>query len=34
MQHLLTDQQQARYAQFREFVALNVEPFADAWDSE
>ncbi len=34
MQHLLTDQQQARYAACREFVAQNVEPFADAWDSE
>ena len=34
MQHLLTDQQQARYAACREFVARNVEPFADVWDSE
>lgn len=34
MQHLLTDQQRTRYAAFKEFVALNVEPFADAWDSE
>ena len=34
MQHLLTDQQKARYAEFKNFVALNVEPFAEAWDRE
>ena len=34
MQHLLTDQQKAKHAEFKNFVALNVEPFADAWDRE
>src|SRR6476660_8016055 len=34
MQHLLTDQQKARHTEFKEFVALNVEPFAEAWDLE
>jgi alkylation response protein AidB-like acyl-CoA dehydrogenase len=34
MQHLLTDQQEARYLEFKDFVALNVEPFAEAWDRE
>ncbi len=34
MQHLLTDQQKARHAEFKKFVALNVEPFAEAWDRE
>jgi alkylation response protein AidB-like acyl-CoA dehydrogenase len=34
MHHLLTDQQRARHAEFRNFVALNVEPFAEAWDRE
>jgi alkylation response protein AidB-like acyl-CoA dehydrogenase len=34
MQHLLTDQQKVRHAEFKNFVALNVEPFAEAWDRE
>jgi len=34
MQHLLTDQQKARHAEFKKFVALNVEPFAEQWDRE
>jgi len=32
MQHLLTDQQKAKHTEFKNFVALNVEPFAEAWD--
>ena len=34
MQHLLTEQQKARYGEFRKFVAQNVEPFAGEWDRE
>jgi alkylation response protein AidB-like acyl-CoA dehydrogenase len=34
MQHLLTDQQTARHAEFKKFVSLNVEPFAEEWDRE
>ena len=34
MQHLLTDPQKAKHAEFKNFVALNVEPFAEAWDRE
>jgi len=34
MRHLLTDQQMARHTEFKDFVALNVEPFAEAWDQE
>lgn len=34
MDHLLTDQQKAKHAEFKSFVALNVEPFAEAWDRE
>jgi alkylation response protein AidB-like acyl-CoA dehydrogenase len=34
MQHLLTDQQEAKHAEFKNFVTLNVEPFAEAWDRE
>ena len=34
MQHLLTDQQKAKHAEFKNFVTLNVEPFAEAWDRE
>ena len=34
MQHLLNDRQKARLAEFRDFVALNVEPFAEKWDRE
>jgi alkylation response protein AidB-like acyl-CoA dehydrogenase len=30
----LNDEQKARHAEFRSFVALNVEPFADAWDRD
>ena len=29
MQHLLTDQQEVRHKEFKEFVTLNVEPFAE-----
>ena len=32
--HLLSEDQQARYSAFKEFVSLNVEPFAEAWDRE
>jgi alkylation response protein AidB-like acyl-CoA dehydrogenase len=34
MRHLLTDPQEARQKEFKEFVSLNVEPFADQWDRE
>jgi alkylation response protein AidB-like acyl-CoA dehydrogenase len=34
MRHLLTDQQEARQKEFKAFVALNVEPFAEQWDRE
>ena len=34
MRHVLTDQQKARHTEFKNFVALNVEPFAEAWDRE
>jgi alkylation response protein AidB-like acyl-CoA dehydrogenase len=34
MQHLLTDQQEARYLEVQNFATLNVEPFAEAWDRE
>src|SRR5882672_8893986 len=34
MRHLLTDQQESRRAEFRSFVASNVEPNAEAWDGE
>jgi len=34
VQHLLTDQQKAKHAEFKNFVTLNVEPFAEAWDRE
>lgn len=34
MRHLLSKEQQARYAQFKEFVAAHVEPFADQWERE
>ena len=34
MQHLLTDQQKAKHTEFKNFVALNVEPFAEQWDRE
>src|SRR5687768_7436272 len=32
--HLLSDEQQTRYNAFKEFVSLNVEPFAEVWDRE
>ena len=28
----LTDEQSKRYAEFQEFAAANVEPFAGEWD--
>ena len=34
MQDLLTENQRARYAEFRKFVSSNVEPFANDWDRE
>ena len=34
MQHLLTDRQKAKHAEFKNFVTLNVEPFAETWDRE
>jgi len=34
MQHLLTDEQKARHAEFKDFVSSNVEPFANEWDRE
>ena len=34
MQHLLTDQQKIRHKEFKNFVTLNVEPFAERWDRE
>jgi alkylation response protein AidB-like acyl-CoA dehydrogenase len=34
MRHLLTEQQEARHNDFKAFVALNVEPFAEHWDRE
>src|SRR5690348_2227478 len=32
--HWLSDAQQTRYAEFKEFVRSNVEPFADDWERE
>ena len=32
--HWLDDTQQTRYAEFKEFVGSNVEPFADDWERE
>lgn len=34
MTHLLTDPQKAKHTEFKNFVTLNVEPFAEAWDRE
>ena len=34
MEQLLTDAQKGRHEEFRAFVALNVEPFAEQWDRE
>ena len=31
---LLSEDQEAQYSAFKEFVSLNVEPFAEAWDRE
>lgn len=32
--HWLDEAQQARYAEFKEYVSSNVEPFADDWERE
>src|ERR1700730_814484 len=32
--NLLTDSQKARYKDFKEFVALNVEPYVEQWDQD
>src|SRR5713226_9442049 len=34
MQQLLTDAQKAKHKEFKDFVALNVEPAAGQWDRE
>jgi alkylation response protein AidB-like acyl-CoA dehydrogenase len=34
MQQLLTDAQKSRHEEFKAFVKLNVEPFAEQWDRE
>ena len=34
MRHLLTDQQEGRHKDFKAFVTLNVEPFAERWDRD
>ncbi len=34
MQHLLTCEQKAKYEEFKKYVSLNVEPFAEAWDRQ
>lgn len=34
MRHLLSKEQQARYGEFKQFVAAHVEPFADDWERE
>jgi glutaryl-CoA dehydrogenase (non-decarboxylating) len=34
MQHLLTEEQKVRHEEFKAFVTLNVEPFAEQWDRE
>jgi alkylation response protein AidB-like acyl-CoA dehydrogenase len=34
MRHLLTERQLQMRGEFREFVATNVEPFAEAWERE
>jgi alkylation response protein AidB-like acyl-CoA dehydrogenase len=34
MRHLLTKQQEVRHEEFKAFVSLNVEPFAEQWDRE
>ena len=33
-QHLLTDAQRGRHEEFKSFVKLDVEPFAEHWDRE
>src|SRR5579863_2135202 len=32
--HWLSEEQQTRYAAFKEYVSFNVEPFADEWERE
>lgn len=34
MQRLLTDSQRSRHDEFKSFVTLDVEPFADEWDRD
>jgi alkylation response protein AidB-like acyl-CoA dehydrogenase len=34
MRQLLTDQQEVRHRDFKKFVTLNVEPFAERWDQK
>src|SRR6266850_6572635 len=34
VRHLLTEQQEVRHKDFKAFVTLNVEPFAERWDRE
>src|SRR2546429_712794 len=34
MQQLLTDSQKGKHEEFKTFVTLNVEPFAEQWDRE
>jgi glutaryl-CoA dehydrogenase (non-decarboxylating) len=34
MPRLLSETQEVQYSAFKEFVSLNVEPFAEAWDRE
>ena len=34
MEHLLSDPQKAKYAEFREFASSHIAPFAEDWDRE
>jgi len=34
MQQLLTDSQRGKHEEFKTFVRLNVEPFAEQWDRD
>ena len=34
MRQLLTDSQSGRHEEFKAYVKLNVEPFAEEWDKE
>lgn len=34
MRYFLREEQRARYAEFKRFVALHVEPFADEWERQ